>query len=71
MSEFKILEVATTLCIVFRERALRKIIDSLLITLCKEERKSTGSDDINHVSEQFNPHYSENVGLQCHYQGQN
>ena len=29
MSEFKILEVAATLCIVFRERAPWKIIDSL------------------------------------------
>ena len=70
MSEFKILEVAAPLCTVLREKALRKIIASLMITLCKE-RKSTGSDDINHVSDQFNPHYSENVGLQCHYQGQN
>ena len=35
MSEFNILEVAATLRIVFRDRALRKIIDSLMIRLIR------------------------------------
>ena len=50
---------------------MKKVYDDLIIINLYTVQRRKESDDINHVSEQFNPHYSENVGLQCHYQGQN